>query len=1062
MFQLPTRIEVLTKGSINLQKKGIILESPIRVYNIDDDFSEEELEEIKYLVADPVDDLVSEKPVLSSEGTMHLPDNTIFIEQSPKPGVTDPWGEETRKSIERVIGRKIGPVSFAHLHLFAGELDKRQFTLLSKQIGNPQINEFRRLNLKDLDPEVGMGFHFPDVDLPDVPAFEYIPIKDLNGKELEELSNKKMYFLNPEEMRTIIDLFENPEFIKARKEAGLEAVPTDADLENLGQTWSEHCIHKKLNAVWKYTSDDSNDESGIQSETNSLFKTIIKDTTQQIIDKFNIDWVVSVFKDNAGVIQLNETDNLGHKVETHNHPSSLDGFGGADTGTGGVIRDNKSTGINMIVISSQYAFRTPHPNAHPGLALDIQTPKRTLETVVAGVEDYGNKMGIPTMSGSVMIDDGWLKPAVYVGSVSMEKAELAGKKTHIKNVRTDYVALTLGGKVGKDGIHGATGSSTDLSADAEQIQEVNQSVQIGNPLTEKGVFEVMNILARLGYIEASQDCGAGGWNSAVGELAGLLNELEKKRYVIQQEFEQKGITINSSYQERLAAVPSLLGLDEKASPVADLLKQEIESGEIFSIQTNGKGGVVMDLSNVPEKYKGLTGWEKLISEAQEREVIVVKREYLEKVLEICEHNNVDAMKIAEFNNTGYYHVLDQNKTITFLPVEFMHQGLPQMEIKAHWTPCQNQEPEIAEQTDYTDTFLDLLSQPNMQSYDWIMTRYDHEVQGATLIKPLVGLGQAKSDAIAYRPLGKKEVIIESWGSNPWQGDIDTYHMGRNNVVDAVGKTIALGGSLERITFNGNTTCPKPEKDPEIAAKVIRMIKGAADAELVFGTPTISGKDSTSMQRSYIDMRTGEEVFVKAKPEYLMSSMAVIKDSSTLTTCDFKLPEDVIYVVGETRDELGASEFYLMNDETGRNVPKSDLDKLKSRYTAMENAIKSGIVHSAQYVSKGGLAAALANSSIGGDLGANIVLDNIDNELGRADKILFSETTGRFVVTVHKSKAKEFEERMQGHYFRKIGNVRGDSEFNILYKSEQIIGTDIYKIREKNKGDIRPGKLLEAA
>jgi phosphoribosylformylglycinamidine synthase len=204
------------------------------------------------------------------------------------------------------------------------------------------------------------------------------------------------------------------------------------------------------------------------------------------------------------------------------------------------------------------------------------------------------------------------------------------------------------------------------------------------------------------------------------------------------------------------------------------------------------------------------------------------------------------------------------------------------------------------------------------------------------------------------------------------------------------------------------------------------------------------------------------VFVKAKPEYLMSSMAVIKDSSTLTTCDFKLPGDVIYIIGETKDELGASEFYLMNNETGRNVPKSDLRDLKSRFTAMENAIKSGIVNSAQYVSKGGLAAALANSSVGGDLGADITLDNIDDELERADKLLYSETTGRFVITVHESKAKEFEQRMQGHYFKRIGKVRDDSEFNVLYKSKKIIDTGIYKIKEKNKGKIRPGKLLEAA
>ena len=279
-------------------------------------------------------------------------------------------------------------------------------------------------------------------------------------------------------------------------------------------------------------------------------------------------------------------------------------------------------------------------------------------------------------------------------------------------------------------------------------------------------------------------------------------------------------------------------------------------------------------------------------------------------------------------------------------------------------------------------------------------------------------------------------------------------MGKNNVVDAIGKVIAVGGNLDKICFNGNTTCPKPEKDINIAAKVIRMLKGAADAEIVFNAPTISGKDSTSMERSYISTETGEEVHVKAKTELLMSALAVIPDDSTLTTPDFKCPGDIIYVVGKTKDELGASEFYLMHEETGRNVPRSDLEEIKSRYIKMSEVIKKGLVHSAQYISKGGLATALTNSSMAGDLGVDALIDPIDEELERADKIFFSETPGRFVVSVHPSKKHEFESEMKGYYFKEIGKVRGDDEFNIEYKGKPVVKTNVGILREKNKGEIR--------
>jgi len=1038
---------VLTADSIDFSKRGLASRLPIRVFNIKDSLSPQEAAIVKKILADPIVDVASvDSPVISN-----LPEEGIAVEMSPKPGVTDPEGEAARNVIQRALGREMGPVSTARQYIWVGELDANQFIGLTKQLGNPLINEFRQAPAKGWQGR-GIRFHFPDVNLPRAQAFQYLDL-EVSDEAMTKLSDERLLAMNLEEMKTTRDLFRNQKFVEERKRAGLEAKPTDAELEAIAQSWSEHCIHKKLNAIWEYTTDDPHDKSGLPTITDSLFKSIIQEATFRIIKERGIDWLVSVFEDNAGVVRLNNNYNAAHKVESHNHPSALDGHGGANTGTGGVIRDPRSTGKGMSLVSSQWTFGVAHPNSYRDLPSDIQSPARTLQTVVTGVEDYGNKMGIPTMCGGVTIDDGLLKPRIGVGCVAVAPAKINGRDTHTKDIRPGYIIISVGGKVGKDGIHGATGSSTDLSATAEQSSQVNQSVQIGNPIVEKNVFETMDILEELDLLEATQDCGAGGWNSAVGELAGLLNDLEATRYEVHTRFEERGVTVGTPARQRLEAVMNMPDLRKVASPFADQIIFEITTGEIFRRKGNGRGGVVMDLTHAPEKYAGLAGWEKLVSEAQEREVLVVKPENLERVLKICEHNNVEATQIGVFNDSGAYRVLDQDKTMVFLPVEFLHRGLPQMRIKAHWSPSKNKEPEIRLKEDLTGDVNAIMRAPNVQLYDWIITRYDHEVQGGSRLKPIVGKGRGRSDAIAYRPiLTEKEVIIETWASNIWQGQIDAYEMGVNNVVDAVGRVIAAGGNLEKIAFNGNTFCPKPEKDVHIAAQVARMLKGSADAEVGLSTPRISGKDSTGMERSYTSTETGQEVKVKSKSELLMSAMAIIPDESTVTSPDFKNPGDLVYVVGETRDELGASEFYAMHNEVGRNVPVTNLPEIKARYQNLSVAIKIGVVHSCQYVGRGGLAAAIANCAIAGDLGAKITLDPI-NKLGRADKILFSETTGRFVVTVPKSKRDCFESAM-GDYAVEVGEVRLDSEVCIRYQEKNVVSTTTDELRESYKGEIR--------
>jgi len=350
--------------------------------------------------------------------------------------------------------------------------------------------------------------------------------------------------------------------------------------------------------------------------------------------------------------------------------------------------------------------------------------------------------------------------------------------------------------------------------------------------------------------------------------------------------------------------------------------------------------------------------------------------------------------------------------------------------------------------------LNFIGQPNLQSYSWIFERYDHEVQGGSVLKPIVGLGRGKSDAIAYHAvLGQPEVVIETWGSNPLQGDIDTYHMGRNNIVDAIGRVVAAGGSLDRIYFNGNAMCPPPQKDTLDAAKTLRMVKGVGDAELMFDAPTISGKDSPSMQREYISTKDNKTKVVKGQHEMLMSALAIIPDSSTITSPDFKLPGDYIFVVGKTNNELGASEWYRRHSAIGNTVPCSNLQEIRQQYANLEKAIHAGFVHSAQYVAKGGLAAALTNSSLAGDLGYEIDIGTIDEEIGRPEVLLTSETTGRFVVSVSPNNTESFKKLMGRTYVRKIGNVRNNKYITINYNERTIVQTDVPELRSYNKGGI---------
>ncbi len=1010
---MATRLEVIASNAVDFSGSGVLSRQPVHVYYLPEDLSEEDIEKVRAALVDPVTEkLFVNRPALVIPRKKRK--KYSVMEVTPKPGVTDPWGNETRRFLERVLQRSL--IRFVYARQYVIEGRKKDAELYRQQLGNAVVNDFSVFDSSQLWRAARQ--EYPAARIPRIKPFTYVNL-NVSDEKLMEISRKRELALNLAEMKATQAQFNDPEYQELLKKKGLRPLPTDAALESNAQTWSEHCVHKKFRGSWEYTSDDPNDESGLPSVVNNMFKTYIQLPSERIAKKK--DWIVSLFKDNAGVIRLTWSKfakrifNVSHKVETHNHPSQLDPFGGADTGSGGVFRDPHGTGIGMKIVSSQYGFRVPFLNHYRELSMSdvFLAPWKILEGIVAGVEDYGNKMGIPTRLGSVMFGNGWLKPGVIVGAVGVAPAKIRNRQTHVKKIEDGYIAISLGGAVGKDGIHGATASSKDL--ETKVTASLNQSVQIGYPIVEKGVFDVGLMLRDMGWVEAMQDCGAGGWNSAVGELGEISN------------------------------------------------------------------GVTMDLSHVPEKYKGLMSWEKLISESQERMVIVIRPENYKKVMDFCRHYEVSATKIARFNNSGYYEVKDRGKTVVYLPMDFLHKGLPQMTIKAHHKPWKGEEPVLrpVRDNDYTNRLHRLIGSPNLQCFHDITTRYDHTVQGGTLVSQIVGRGRGLSDAVAYQPiLDQKEILIESVGDNPWQGVIDSYHMGRNNVIDALGKIIALGGDLRRVAFNDNTLCPKPETDPEIAAKVLRMIKGAADACEHFGTPMISGKDSTSMQRDYPDPKTGDKRTAKAMPELMMSALGVMPDKKTIVTSDFKLGGDLIYVVGRTKNELGSSAYYDMLHEVGANVPRTDreFDEVSKNFKGMIASTRKHLLNSAQYISRGGLAKALANSAIGGDVGFH--MDIYDVRQGITDEqMLFSESVGRFVVSVDARNKQAFEQVMKKYevFYSKVGVVQDGKQAgkrtdqntdvkNVTITSglDTIISSDVEQLRKAWQGRIDVNNLREYA
>ncbi len=949
--------------------------SIIEVYSIDGEFSENDLASIgSNLLADPLTQIFAVDSPVSS-------DFSHAIEVSFRPGVKDNVGETASEGMQDVLGRKIGgSVYTSKLYLFKGDFPSAsEKTIAEGILCNPLIQSW-----KSFTPHT-VGAHYSSISLPKAGidakgTVLEIPLDGLPDHELEKISKRRLLALNIPEMKAIAEYYSKPQTMASRAKAGISENPTDVELECLAQTWSEHCKHKIFNAKISYTFTPKEGKAQ-KKEIRSLFKTYIAGTTKKIQKKAG--YLVSVFTDGAGVMRLCEGWNFVMKVETHNTPSALDPYGGALTGILGVNRDVIGVGIGAQPIFNTDVFCFADPFYTGKIPPRLLHPKRVFEGVRAGVERGGNASGIPTVNGSVFFDERYLgKPVVYCGTGGIMPAKINGAPTHEKPIKPGDRIFTVGGRIGKDGIHGATFSSEALHEGSP-----TSAVQLGDPFTQKKVLDFLLAARDAGLVSGLQDMGAGGISSSVGEMASWV------------------------------------------------------------------GGALVHLERAPLKYAGLDPWEILVSESQERMAVAVPPSKAGEFAAMAQKHSVEATDLGEFTSSGYFHVLFHGHPVAYLPLEFLHNGLPKMELEAKWDTPQEENESFDIPENLTAELLSLLSRPNICSKESIVRQYDHEVTGISVVKPMCGQnGTGPSDSAVVQPFPDKDVgIAVSHGMCVHAGDIDPYAMATLAVDEAVRNYVASGGNPAHWGALDNFCWPdpvqsssNPDGEKKLGALVLANM-GLADACLAYFLPLISGKDS--MKNDY---KMGAWK-ISIPPTLLISIVGKVDDVASAQTTDFKNPGDAIYLLGKTADAMGGSEYLQAKGMRGNDAPQVDFQANFHLYKKLHNAIANGLVSSVHDISDGGLAVALAECCIGGALGCEVEVSS--HEKMRADFLLFSESPGRFIVSVRGGKCGGFEKAMAGCMFEKIGRVSDGNELIISINGKSSISCKVGEMEKSFKKTI---------
>ncbi len=849
--------------------------------------------------------------------------SATLIEVHLKSGVTDPVAQSVTVAIAD-MGQTVDHVRTAKKYILTGKVTSLEIDTITKRtLANDCIEEVMIGN--DSEPP---SPHLQPYEL----NISYWPICDLNDQELVDLSKDKDLFLDLREMQTIQAYFRNK-----------KTEPTDIELETIAQTWSEHCVHKTL----KSSIDMTVDGKAIH------FDNMLKETVFGATQELNKDWCISVFDDNAGVVEFDDESAICFKVETHNHPSALDPYGGAATGIGGVIRDPMGTGMGAKPIANTDIFCFGEPDKKlEDVPKGVLHPKRIMKGVVSGVRDYGNRMGIPTVNGALYFDDRYIaNPLVFCGNIG-----LMDRKKCFKHQKSGNLIMVVGGKTGRDGIHGATFSSGEMTHEHETI--FSHAVQIGDAITEKKTLDVLLQARDAGLYESITDCGAGGLSSAVGEMGEKL-------------------------------------------------------------------GAVVDLEKVPLKYAGLNYTEIWISEAQERMVIAVRPDCLEAITKIFDSENVQSTVIGTFTDDKKLKLKYNGQLVSDLDMEFLHNGVPKYARQASWTTPKLTEPNLKSKTNYNSDLTSILSSYNVASKEWVIRQYDHEVQGASVIKPLTGItNDGPSDAAVIKPkYNSDQGIAISCGMNPLYGDIDPYQMAMASIDEAIRNLICVGARADRICILDNF-CWASCNDADTLGSLVRAAQACYDGAIAFGSPFISGKDSLNNQFICED---GTKISIPST--LLISAMSLVDDINKCITMDFKQSGNLLFIAGDTKNELGGSHYYKINGHLGANVPQIDLKIAPTLAIKISQAIAAGLVESCHDCSEGGLAVSISEMAFAGGLGVSVGLDSLpkSDDCQLIQSQLFSETLSRYVLEIKPENQDKFAALMGDLSFAKIGDINNSQQ-----------------------------------
>ncbi|MHA1734230.1 MAG: AIR synthase-related protein [Promethearchaeota archaeon] len=860
-----------------------------------------------------------------------------IVEVGFKPGVTDNIGSTAVQAVKDALGREIVGAYSSRQYLFHGVDAETADSITRNLVANALIERWEVLDGRDYS---GFPVRVPRVILQGDTSVHAVNL-DVDDDELLAISRNRVLALSLEEMLAIKDHFRSRR--EERAALTLPPNPTDVELECLAQTWSEHCKHKIFNAVIDY------EELGRVETINSLFRSFIRRSTEEI----NSDYLVSVFVDNAGVVKFNDDYALAFKVETHNSPTALDPYGGALTGIVGCNRDPAGTGRGFKLIFNTDVFCFASPFFEGEVPPRLFHPRRVLKGVHKGIIDGGNQSGIPTVNGSLYFDERFLgKPLVFCGTGAIAPIEVCGKPVHEKEAKPGDLVVMVGGRIGADGIHGATFSSLEINENSPAT-----AVQIGAPIVQKTMLDFLLIARDQDLIDAITDNGAGGLSSSVGEM-----------------------------------------------------------GE--------KIGARLDLEKCPLKYPGLKPWEILLSEAQERMTVAVPPEKVDEFLALAGEHEVEATVIGEFNESGCFQIYYDGKLVGNLEMAFLHNG-PQLHLRGKWHPPEGEDPDIPPPEDYVAMLKVMLGRLNVCSKEEaILRRYDHEVQGGSIVKPFTGVtNDGPSDAAVLRPVFDTwEGIAVSHGICPRYSDIDAYAMVANAIDEAVRNAVCVGADPDYMAGLDNFCWAMgftKEEEEKYVGMLVRANKALYDVTTTYGIPCISGKDS--MYNSY----RIEETAVHVPPTMMYSLVGKLHDVRAAVTMDVKREGDLVYVLGVTRRELGATEYFDQHGVTGVSVPRVDPRTAIERYRKLHGAIRAGLVRSAHDCSDGGLGVALAETSFAGGFGLEVDLNLVPREgVYRDDHLLYSETPSRLVVTVAPGDAEKFEDSMAGTVFARVGTVKG--------------------------------------